>query len=358
MKIGMMTPWNTNSGPSTCAELIGREWIKAGHDLTVFSHDGSATSDGIVIQEDEPFVVRCFGTSYWKHRDWLDAAPLLRSRHELFLVQHLSIMPLRQLLEVFPEIRDKSKTVLVIHENRLPSDLLFYRFSWDSIVCFDERYKAFLVKRFSPSKIHVIPFPYHPIMLGDNIGSRLELGLPLEERIVLFFGYSLWRDVPVLPFLAELGEKYPIHVLALSTDEPSLEQLKTASRGLDLSIEIRREAPPLSQLYKYLHASDVLVKHVDEEWKEDVVLLSSTVQLCLGSGCPMVISDAKIFEKYDRQVLKYHVSDPEDFKACLVTVFEEKQELLELREAVRECIERDSAQVVAEKYIKLFESLQ
>jgi len=354
----MMTPWNANSGPSICAELIGREWIKAGCELTVFSHDGSETCDGAIIQEDEPFVKRCFGTSYWKRKDWLDTETLLKAPYETFLVQHLLIMPMVQLLDVFPRITHKAKTVLVVHENNLPKNPLFFRFTWDAIVCFDERYRTFLLKAFSSSKTHMIPFPYHPMVTGDKRRARLELGLPYEKKIVLFFGYSVWRNMPIMPPLADLNRKYPLLVLALSTDEASLRQLEEARKSLDLPIQIRREAPPLPQLYRYLHASDVLVKHVDEDWKEKVVVLSSTIHMCLGSGCPIVVSDAKIFERYDRQVLKYHVSDLNEFKARLIDVFEGTETLTKLREAAIQCIERDSARRVAEKYLRLFESIR
>jgi hypothetical protein len=196
------------------------------------------------------------------------------------------------------------------------------------------------------------------MLTGDKKSSRRELDLPVEKKIILFFGYSAWRNVPILGPLAELGQKYPMHILALSTDDYSIEQLEAASRGLGVSIEIRREAPSLSRLYKYLHASDALIKHVDEEWKEEVVLLSSTIHLCLGSGCPIVVSDAKIFEQYGRQVLKYRTRDRDEFKECLTEVFEEKERLTELRQAVRESVNRDSAQTVAKKYVRLFESLQ
>ncbi|MBA7514127.1 hypothetical protein ES705_06151 [subsurface metagenome] len=37
MKIGMMSLWNAANGPSIHAEFIGREWIKRGHSLVVFS---------------------------------------------------------------------------------------------------------------------------------------------------------------------------------------------------------------------------------------------------------------------------------------------------------------------------------
>ena len=37
MKIGMMCLWNAANGPSIHAELVGRAWVKSGHQLKVFS---------------------------------------------------------------------------------------------------------------------------------------------------------------------------------------------------------------------------------------------------------------------------------------------------------------------------------
>lgn len=37
MKIGMMAAWNQTSGVSIHAEFVGREWVRAGHKLRVFS---------------------------------------------------------------------------------------------------------------------------------------------------------------------------------------------------------------------------------------------------------------------------------------------------------------------------------
>ena len=37
MKIAMMTPWNTSCGVAMHAELIGREWIRMGHELNVLA---------------------------------------------------------------------------------------------------------------------------------------------------------------------------------------------------------------------------------------------------------------------------------------------------------------------------------
>ncbi len=43
-------------------------------------------------------------------------------------------------IEVFKEIRRRAKTVYVVHERRPPKSRIFYRFEWDALVCFDERY--------------------------------------------------------------------------------------------------------------------------------------------------------------------------------------------------------------------------
>ena len=43
MKIAMMSRWNVPCGVSLHAELVGREWARMGHDLSVFApveHEG------------------------------------------------------------------------------------------------------------------------------------------------------------------------------------------------------------------------------------------------------------------------------------------------------------------------------
>jgi len=59
MKIGMMCLWNAANGPSIHAELVGRAWVKLGHQLRVFSateHPDARPT----LQRDEDFVIRHF----------------------------------------------------------------------------------------------------------------------------------------------------------------------------------------------------------------------------------------------------------------------------------------------------------
>ncbi|MBU4509610.1 hypothetical protein KJ830_01045 [bacterium] len=54
MKIGMMCLWNAANGPSIHAELLGRAWVKLGHQLKIFSarkHPDARPT----FQEDEDF---------------------------------------------------------------------------------------------------------------------------------------------------------------------------------------------------------------------------------------------------------------------------------------------------------------
>ncbi|RJX15694.1 hypothetical protein CW703_04615 [Candidatus Bathyarchaeota archaeon] len=358
MRIAMITPWNTNSGPSTHAELIGREWVKMGYNLKIFAHDGSKFVEGTIIQEDEPFVVRCWGTSYWGKEDWLNPKPILETNFDIFVAQNLDILPKKELLKIYPEIKRKSVTVLVWHEGFLPTDPTFYMFDWDVVVCFDERYKKLLTKVYPPDKIKIIPFPCHPILRDDKNFARLKLGLPLDKKIVLMFGYSVWRNLPVLPALKELSKTYPVHLLVLTQDLPSFKKFMEAKNKYNFPIEVRWESPPLRKLYSYLHASDVCVKHVeDDELNKNRVVLSSTVYLCLGSGCPMVVSDAKIFETLNKEVLKYPQSNLEKFKARIIEVFENKKSLTETMKAAEEFVKTHSPDKIARMFIQLFETL-
>ena len=59
MKIGMMCLWNAANGPSIHAELVGRAWVKLGHQVRVFSakkHPDARPT----FQKDEDFVIRHF----------------------------------------------------------------------------------------------------------------------------------------------------------------------------------------------------------------------------------------------------------------------------------------------------------
>ncbi|MCD6574950.1 hypothetical protein J7K97_04655, partial [Candidatus Aerophobetes bacterium] len=144
MKIKMMSRWNTSCGVSTHAELVGRAWVEMGHKLKVLAPLESNLSH---TRKDEPYVIRCYRLGEgWrgKSNPYFDTGPFLEDDFDIFVVQNLEMMPMQQLLEIYPLIKRKAKTVLVVHEGNPPENPYFYKFNWDAIVCFDERYKSFL----------------------------------------------------------------------------------------------------------------------------------------------------------------------------------------------------------------------
>jgi glycosyltransferase involved in cell wall biosynthesis len=343
MKIGMMSAWNETSGVSIHAELVGEQWIKAGHKLCVFSFLEEDFHGRCLVGEDQEYVTRCFGTPM--RTNYLNPIPFLREDYEFFIVQDLGMLPMDKLAKIFPAISKRAKTVLVVHTNKLKDDPSFYQFDWDAIVCFDHRYKKFLKEVYPEDKIHIIPFPYHRWIEGAKEGARRKLGLSLDEKIIFVFGQK-WRNMlDTVPALKELSKDYPIFLLILSGA-----QRVYGFEGLN--IEIRKEVLEHEQMYDYLHASDatILGKHSAEG-----VVLSSTAHLVMGSGCPIVARDSNFFELLDKEVLKYR--DLEEFKQSLISVFEEDERYNETREDAKRYVEKNPAKKVAEKFTDLFEML-
>ncbi len=168
MKIAMMSAWNTDSGVSIHAELIGREWIRMGHQLKVFTFFNFDFHGTTLIKEDEDYVVRCFTTSNYPN-PYLDPRPILSADYEFFVVQDLGMLPMDDLAKIFHHIQKKANTITIIHDNGANPNPSFYQFDWDRIICFDHRYEAFLKNYHPPEKIQIIPFPYHPIKRGNRL---------------------------------------------------------------------------------------------------------------------------------------------------------------------------------------------
>lgn len=343
----MMSAWNTDSGVSVHAELVGREWIKMGHPLqifTFFKHDFHGTT---MVGKDEEYVVRCFTTSHHPHPA-LDPRPILSADYEVFVVQDLGMLPMDELAKIFHHIKRRVPTVSIIHDNQPSSNPSFYQFDWDRIVCFDQRYEAFLRKVHPADKIQIIPFPCHPIRKGDQQEARRKLGLPLERKILLIFGQRIKEHLPLLPVIRDLNSE--ISPLLLIVSQKDLDELQAVD-GIEM--EVRKESPTLESLYDYLHASDVLILHRNP--CEGAVVSSAAFQ-CLGSGCPILASDSPFFETLKEVVVTY--SNLHEFKELLVELLSKGKRYQVYQNAMEEFVERNSAEVIAKQYIDLFQSLR
>jgi len=354
MKIGMMTRWNMPCGVSTHAELIGRAWTDMGYELKVFAPIEAKQLHTFLTRKDEPYVVRCYKLgSEWRkgERPVFNPVPFLEDNFDIFVVQNLEMMPMKQLLEIFPLIKEKAKTVLVVHEGGLPKNSDFYRFQWDAIVCFDERYKRFLREVFPEEKIHIIAYPCHPPVRGDKLKARIKLALPPDKKIIFNYGLGVFRHIHLLPTLERLNKKYPILLLTLTNIDDWFDLFSTLKNRYRF-IELRKGPVSMGELYDYLHASDTLLIHKDTA---DAVVVSSTAYLCMGSGCPILVHDTNFFETLDKEVIKY--KNLEEFKQKLEDIFEERDNVIQSIKAAARYVNKNSNYQIAKQFVSLFNLL-
>ena len=351
MKIGMMCLWNAANGPSIHAELVGRAWVKLGHQLKVFSakkHPDARPT----FQKDEDFVIRHFSVDeiipFTRAADF-DSFPLLNEAYDIFVAQNVERLPAERLLEVFPEIKERAVTVQVVHEGKAPEDPLYYKFDWDAIVCFDKRYKDYLVKTFSAEKIHMIPYPFHPLIFGEKQKARKELDLPLDEKIVFSFGFRPKDVESVLPALKEVAKKYPLRYVIVANPESDVGGLYEAKKKYGF-VDLQVKPLPSNELYTYLHASDALLIHRESSQKYKAVVSSSVCQV-LGSGCPILFHESNYVELHGDEIVKYR--DFEDMKVKLVDLFQNKFDLRK----IEDFLEGHEAERIAERFLQLFEEL-
>ncbi|MDI6704200.1 MAG: hypothetical protein QME40_05990 [bacterium] len=349
MDIGMMSAWNQDSGASIHAELIGREWVRMGHQLSVFSFLKTDFHGTAIVCEDEDYVSRCFTTSQAKP-PFLDVQPILKADYDIFITQDLGMLPQDELAKIFHLIKQRARTVTIIHHNRLPSNPSFYQFDWDAIVCFDDRYYNFLRKGFPEEKLHIIPYPCHPKRCGDRFKEREKLDLPQDRYILLLFGQRAVKDhIALIPTLENISRRFPILVLVVSKRD--LDQIKDFKRG-HLEILIREEAPDIERLYSYLHASDVLLYHRPSP---SGVVVSSTAYQCLGSYCPILALMSNYFYNMDGVVLTY--TNLEEFEDNLIEILNRGPRFYNWQRSLEDFLMRNSATSIANQYIDLFQSL-
>ncbi len=348
MKIAMMSAWNTDSGVSIHAELIGREWVKMGHQLQIFTFFTSDFHGTTIVGKDEDYVVRCFTTSGSKN-PYLDPRPILSSDYDVFVVQDLGMLPMDELAKIFHHIRKKAITITIIHDNKPSANPSFYQFEWDSIVCFDERYEAFLKMYHPKDKIQIIPFPCHPLKKGNKEEARLKLGLPFNKKILLIFGQRIKEHLNLIPIIRQMSSELSFLLLVVS-QQKDVDELERVD---GIEIEIRRESPSIDTLYDYLHASDCLIIHRDPC---DGVVVSSSAFQCLGSGCPIIANESPFFETLKDVVLTYN--NFQEFKESLIDVLNKGTKYQASQRALKDFMRRNSSDIVAKNYIDLFNRLR
>ena len=362
MKIAIMSPWNDCCGVSVHAELIAKEWMNKGREIVVFATTDERVGGRIPVEaEDETFVYRNWEMYRYgaKVEDesgldlYFDPNPIVNEDYDLFVIEKPCLTPLGKLLKIFDEVKKKATTIAVIHEGRVPKNVNFYKFDWDIITLFDKRYKELLVDAISEDNTHIVPYPCHPIVEGNMQEARSELNLPPNEntKIILAYGIRLNNLREVLPTFKSLRKKYDVVLLMLASHEESVRAAMDIARKCKFAM-FRKEAPPISRLYTYFHASNAILVH---KGSADYLPTSSAVHLCLGSMRPILCPDNNFVEVFDGEIMKY--SNLDGLRERLIDVFNWRNVQPILSNA-RKYVMKNSASNVANSLIRLAQSVK
>jgi hypothetical protein len=300
--------------------------------------------------EDGPLVRCCFAVDRSPVKGltelWLDASALLEEDYDVLLVENLELLPMGRLAQVWDRVRAKATTVLVIHEGFPPAYPDFYRLEFDAVVCFDGRYRDRFARRFPWERLHVIPFPAHPWRPGDRPEARRRLGFAKDYKIVLSTGTAHSQHLLTLPVLEALAARLPLLYIVL--EPPPVNPLLQAAQMCHPFLRVVPESLSVDGLFGYLHAADALLLYK----QSPLLVISSTVHLTLGSGCPIVVAQSRYTEDLGEEVLRFRELD--QLEACLEAVFSGHQPPCEAQQ--RFLAERGSGRVAA-AFLELFEQV-
>jgi len=354
MKVAMMGAWNTDSGASIHAELVGREWVAKGVDLNVFSfyrHSFHGTAITKKAEDEADYVHRCF-TVYGVPNPEMDTRPLLEADFDIFVAQDLGMLPMKNLLQIFPQIKKRAKTVNVVHDGKLSTKPEYFKFDWDHVVCFDDRYYDFLKQAYPEEKLSIIPYPAFPLKRGDMAAARKELGLPAGKKIVLMFGQAADHAMNATLVLDRLQGEYDVMLLLVTEGEKILEHFRRIAPRVRFDLNIVEESPDMEKLYKYLYASDCMIYNKPSM---SIAVVGSTVFQCMGSGCPILAFDSNFVYPFHREVMKY--KNYYELEDCMREVFDKGKKYHDLHKAVGDYLEDYSAEPTAERFLELFDIL-
>jgi hypothetical protein len=356
-KIALMSSWNAACGISIHAELIGREFIKEGHKLRVFaplSYEDDHTY--LWFHEDEEFVNRTFSFLRYgnKYKDekllsslYLDPSFVEKEDFNFFIVEKPSSIPLNKLLPLFKKIKKKAKTIAILHEGILPKNPYFFKFDWDKIVVFDERYERLFSKVFPPESIHIVPFPcYIPTKQLSKKKAREALNLDEDEKILFSYGrFYFLREV--LEKIEKIREDYKIKYLCMVRSIEKYKELSILEKKFPF-FEVRLSRYPIfsDEFHHFIFSSDAIIFYRKSALHNPV---SSSAHICLGFERPLICPDNEFFYTFkNNEVIKYKSVD--EINEKIINAIENKDKVLE---KAKEFIERNSAKKIARKILNL-----
>ena len=312
--IVIMGSWNTDGGVSRHTKPLV-EWLcSQGYKVKVFTHYKKSPHGMPLNVKDEDFVTRCYttegkrvpGLNSFNFNPLLDA--IEQEGYNIFLAEDLGMLPMKELVEVFPRIKKKAKTILLNHDNEpKPNDSIFWKFNWDAVINFLSSQNEFMVKHYPAEKVYLTSFPCYPVLHIDREKACKGLNLPADKKIILTFGeYDF-----VAPFnaLCRLRKEDPsIYLVALvyTQDMKDILENKLKEQGFDKGYdEIRVERSSWQRRAEYISASQLIVLDKGKITIGKGAIISSTAFQIIGWGTPILASDNFWFRLFGDAILRF-----------------------------------------------------
>ncbi len=344
LKIAMMSRWNATCGVSTHAELVGREWVEMGHELTVLAPRdfGNTWHHQRVDEEDEDYVLRCY-----EEGGSVDKEAMLSTEFDVFVFQGLKMLPVDELEDLVPVLKERGAVVAVVHHDCEEEVEALYRLDPDAIVVFDERYLEEVVPSELRDRCAIVPYP---CFKGFDVEPRRP---EFAEDKLLFFSFGKqppYEYGDYVRVLKRLTRKYDLVYWVLK----SYWTLPWSYPWL-----VREKGnPPLRRIYEYLRGADI---HLIPKWPTRRVVVSSTLNSTLASGCPTVVPDTRHFETVPEDeegagpVVRYRSC--EELEERLTRLIEDEEFRQRVISYAESFVEEYRSDRVAAMFVDLFEAL-
>ena len=344
MKIGIVSRWNATCGVGMHAELIGREFMRLGHEVRIFAPTIESASrwwHHCLVRKDEDYVVRCYEeVSPSGEGGGVDPAPLFREDLDLLIIESYVSLPKEKVEAILPEIRRKGTfIVLVVHEG-FKKDIGYRDPSiFDMVVVFDDRYIEELLKDWKGLvDMEIIPFPCGRVV--ENRRAFGEGGL----RFITFGRQPEGEYRDFVDALDRLSRRVSFEYRVIRADHP-------------LGIErpwLKEEVRPLAEeeVYRELLSSDI---HLLPKGNTSGVVVSSTLCQCVGTQVPILTPSTRHYERVPEDVaIRYTGVD--DLVRKMERLIEDEVYRKKIKRAMREYARENSATKVALQFLNLLKS--
>lgn len=348
MKLLVISRWGATCGVSLHAELLVREFMRMGVEVTVLAPTvESACRDWhhkLISQRDERWVIR----GYVEGDDLFSGKVLARDLvvngdHDAILIESYERMPLADLGELIRRVRGKKTVVAVVHNSRRDDASVLASLRLDAYVVFDDRWLREMFGPYGGIVDRVLTIPY-PAATPPAVSAKVRAGEGGKLRFFSFGRQPVEEYRDFIAVLDRLSQRYDLEYRVVRSDGPlPVRKPWLTQRQARLTLE---------EVYGELVEADI---HLLPKGDTSRIVLSSTVYQTIGSLVPIVTRWGRYVEDIPTDaygwgaIVKYR--GLEDLRSKLVRLVEDPGMFLRVKELARRFAERHSPRLIAKMFL-------